>query len=212
MSQAYLQSKCELSRHIYIQPKPQGLQLFDLKPDELLELVKPLYGICEAGDYWGITMEEQLVNDLNMKPTPGDPALYVKVKGGKVIGITGSYLCNSLNGGNADFIQEADATLKKFECKASICDSSDFYGAQIETVGKTIFNLSQHYYIKKLSSLNIKASFVSELFSHVWSSRAVILRALRTKLHKLLRKTSAPRVLGRLITLFLRYKVSRIWF
>lgn len=51
VTQAYLQSTYELTRKVYVQPKKADMYVFGLKSDELFESSKPLYGICEAGDY-----------------------------------------------------------------------------------------------------------------------------------------------------------------
>lgn len=147
MTQAYSQSKYELNRRIYIQPKREDLELFDLGQDEVFELIKPLYGICEACDFWGISMEEHLVNDLKMLPTPGDSALYVKSDGKKVIGLTVPYVDDSLNGGTEEFIDLTNATLAKFESKVRVYDSFDFYGTQINSDEDGALQVSQRYYI-----------------------------------------------------------------
>lgn len=51
--QAYLQSKEKLSRRIYLKIREKDRQYFGLRTGQLLELQKPLYGICDSGDYWG---------------------------------------------------------------------------------------------------------------------------------------------------------------
>lgn len=50
-------------------------------------------------------MEYRLVNDLEMKPTVGDPALYTKEGDGKGIGVRGFYVDDSLNDGLLSFDQ-----------------------------------------------------------------------------------------------------------
>eukprot|EP00171_Calliarthron_tuberculosum_P003361 IDg3361t1 len=45
--QAYLQSLYSISRKIYVKPKLEDLELLEVGPDMLLELLKPLYGICD---------------------------------------------------------------------------------------------------------------------------------------------------------------------
>lgn len=71
VKQAYLQSKYERSRQIYIQTEKEDMHLFELQDDELLHFIKPLYGICEAGNYWGVTIKEHHINDLKIIPVPG---------------------------------------------------------------------------------------------------------------------------------------------
>lgn len=57
-------------------------------------------------------MVDHPINDLKMIPTSGDSALYAKVQDGVVTGITGSYVDDSLNSENEEFITLTSATLK----------------------------------------------------------------------------------------------------
>lgn len=74
-----LHSKDKLSRKVFIQPTPENLKIFGLQDGELFELVRPLYGLCDASDYWGHTIEEHLLNDIGMTPLVTDAALFVKL-------------------------------------------------------------------------------------------------------------------------------------
>jgi len=48
VTQAYLQSSENLTRDVYIRPSKE----FGLKPDTMLNLLKPLYGLSDSGNYW----------------------------------------------------------------------------------------------------------------------------------------------------------------
>jgi Reverse transcriptase (RNA-dependent DNA polymerase) len=67
VNQAYLQSAEQLQRDIFIQPDELMLD-----HNELLQLILPLYGITESGDYWGETLTEHHTNDLEMTKTKQD--------------------------------------------------------------------------------------------------------------------------------------------
>ncbi len=54
ITQAYLQSKDNLTRAVFIKPK-QDRPYLKVRPDEVLQLIKPLYDMCDSGDYWGAT-------------------------------------------------------------------------------------------------------------------------------------------------------------
>jgi hypothetical protein len=41
---------------------------------KLLELLRPLYGLADSGDYWGRTLSNHQRKDLGMESTTGDPA------------------------------------------------------------------------------------------------------------------------------------------
>jgi hypothetical protein len=50
VSQAYIQASVPLLRDVYIRP-----DCLDLRQNELVRLIKPLYGLGDSGDYWGQT-------------------------------------------------------------------------------------------------------------------------------------------------------------
>ena len=107
--QAYLQSAQDLMRKVYLKPSKE----FELSQDEILELVKPLYGLSDSGDYWNRTITRHLREDLNMNATVGDLSLFVKHIEDKLIGLTGIYVDDSLLCGNDAFLKETDKSLKK---------------------------------------------------------------------------------------------------
>lgn len=180
VTQAYLQSKQNVTRKVYIKVKKADLDSFGMQSGTLLRLQKPLYGICNAGDYWGVTMEKPLFYDLGMTLTIGDKALYVKHKRNKTIGICGSYVDNSLNAGCQEFEALTKATLAKFESKPKVYDSFDFYGCQIETIAPRICKVSQRYYIQNLNPAPMCTSFgvfrrYRALFSWIGQTRPDLL-------------------------------------
>lgn len=96
VTQAYLQMKQKITRKIYIRIKKQDRESFGLEEDDLLKLNKQLYGLWDAGDYWGVTMNEHIIDDLGLVPAPGDPFLYVNRSGKKLDGFIGTYVINGL--------------------------------------------------------------------------------------------------------------------
>lgn len=116
VTQAYLQSKSHLTRKIFIRPKPQDRHVLGIKEGQAFELVRPLYGLCDAGDYWGDTMQTHLIKDLDMRQTNGDPELYIWKDKGKnnLAGICGMYVDDLLNAGNDAFQKHTVSTLKTF--------------------------------------------------------------------------------------------------
>ena len=81
--QAYLQSAEPLERELYIsKPAPE----FELNPSQCLQLLKPLYGLCESGDMWHDTLEKHHIMNLGMCPLRFDPALYVLMTKGLLKG------------------------------------------------------------------------------------------------------------------------------
>jgi hypothetical protein len=66
IKQAYLQSAEDLKREIYVRP-----DVTKLPPDELLQVVKPLYGLADSGDYWHETLTVHHILKLLMEQSTG---------------------------------------------------------------------------------------------------------------------------------------------
>lgn len=76
VTQVFLKIKPNLARQVFIRPKKKERQVLGLKENELFELVQPLYGLCDAGDYWGTSKELHLINDLGLSQPCGDAQMY----------------------------------------------------------------------------------------------------------------------------------------
>ncbi len=69
VTQAYLASSSLLQRDVYIRnPAPD----FELHQDQILKLVRPLYGLSESGDLWNGTLIQDLQEGLKMSPMRSD--------------------------------------------------------------------------------------------------------------------------------------------
>lgn len=105
-------------------------------------------------------MNSHLVEDLGMKSTIGDPALYTKVDSKeRILGISGYYVNDSLNAGRVDFQYLTEKTFEMFESKPRVYDSFDVFGSQIRTKPTGTFEVTQQYYIGNLSHLESGTSF-----------------------------------------------------
>jgi hypothetical protein len=71
ITQAYTQSKTLLNRQFFVRP-PAELRL---QEGSILKVVKPLYGVPEAGNHWYRTYHEHHVDELGMKESTYDPCL-----------------------------------------------------------------------------------------------------------------------------------------
>ena len=63
ISQAYMQSNTYLSRDIFIWP-PRKL---NLQPGTILRVIKPLYGVLEAGNHWFKMYYQYHISKLKME-------------------------------------------------------------------------------------------------------------------------------------------------
>lgn len=153
VTQAFLQSADELMCDVYIQPSKE----FELNENQVLKLLKPLYGLADAGDYWGKTMSSHLRNDLEMETTTSDAAFFFKRAGEKLQGMCATFVDDSLHAGDEDYVQLTDKTMQRFECREREWDDVTFAGMQIDTkVGE--FHVHQKRYIDKLTPLSTGAT------------------------------------------------------
>ncbi|KAI0994749.1 hypothetical protein K3495_g13433 [Podosphaera aphanis] len=71
ISQAYTQSKSQIARDFYVRP----LKELGLPADTLLKVLRPLYGVPEAGTHWFRTYHNHHVQKLDLKYSSYDPCL-----------------------------------------------------------------------------------------------------------------------------------------
>jgi hypothetical protein len=69
ITQAYLQSVTKLARNIYA-TLPKELQA-KYPPDTIVRMIRPLYGIAEAGVHWWATYHSHHLNELQMVTSVG---------------------------------------------------------------------------------------------------------------------------------------------
>lgn len=79
----------------------------------MVELILLLYGLCDAGDPWGATLVEYLVDQPKMTPLKMDEAIFYWVGDakGNIFKITGTYANDCLNAGNTEFQRQTQKTL-----------------------------------------------------------------------------------------------------
>jgi hypothetical protein len=73
VTQAYIQSTTKLNREFYIRIPPELRHFFP--GCEFLKVVRPLYGIPEAGNHWFRTYHEHHTKQLGMETSTYDPCL-----------------------------------------------------------------------------------------------------------------------------------------
>jgi len=151
INQAYLQIKDAMARDLYVKVRPRDAKSFGLHENELLRMLKPLYGVPEAGDYWDFIFVLHVKEDLVMDPRTGDPALFLKKDAGDPDGI-GAYVDDSCMGGNKRFQDLTTATLDKFESKPRVFDDFTFIGVSVRTLPgpPRSFTLDQTLYVWKV--------------------------------------------------------------
>lgn len=78
VTEAYLQSEDMLTRKLFLLPIRGYMIHFGISKDEILELLKLIYGMTDDGDYWGVTTDRHAKKDIGLEPLLGDPSLYIR--------------------------------------------------------------------------------------------------------------------------------------
>jgi hypothetical protein len=107
ISQAYVQSRTSLARDFYAKPPPE----LGLPPNTILKLVRPLYGVPEAGNHWFQTYHRYHHKKLKMEQSTYDPCLLFMKEDN--IGIISLQTNNTLLLANKDFEAEEERELLK---------------------------------------------------------------------------------------------------
>lgn len=116
-----------------------------------------------------------LTKDLKMLRTVGDVSLFFMYIDGKLAGMTGSYVDDSLHCGNEKFLKPSGKSLEKFESRDREFDDFVFAGVTVRN-SPNGFKLGQEDYIRKRSSLPLDCSY-----SDFRSSRAKLAWVTHTR-------------------------------
>lgn len=140
------------------------MEIFGITEESILELLRPLYGFCDAGDYWGITIDGHAKNDLGMTPLDGDTSLYIKPNGEDVDGIMGNYIDDGAHGGNEEFQKHTEKTLSRFDSKHREWDEFEFFGTYLRSQEYGSFTVDQTSYCKKIKQCLVPDDATFQLF------------------------------------------------
>lgn len=135
-----------------------------LPPNTFLHVLKPLYGISEAGLHWYLTYMTYHVEKLGMKKSKVDPGLLFKREYGRLTGAVGIQVDYSLGFGTADFLDLEEKNSKVFITKPHklLTESGmDFNGMDISLKHDGLF-MSQTSKIDKLTHAQSQKEFDSQ--------------------------------------------------
>ena len=108
ITQAYTQSTSNLVRIFYAYSPPE----LDIGVDNVLRIIKPLYGIPEAGNHWFNTYHRHHLEKLQMIQSTYDPCL-LSTKPGDPFGLLGLQVDDTLFVGDEDFVAAEERELRK---------------------------------------------------------------------------------------------------
>ena len=147
-----MQSASNLKREIFVRP-----DILKLDSDTLLQIVKPLYGLSDAGDYWGQTLNEHHLKDLKMEQASGDFSLFFKRIANRLLGLSGTYVDNILRTGDRMFEKKSsEINGQTFDAKPSEIPPMHFVGMKISEQpenGSICRRIDQMKYIDRLKLL-----------------------------------------------------------
>ncbi|RAL61913.1 hypothetical protein DID88_002402 [Monilinia fructigena] len=109
ITQAYTQSTSNLHRTFYAHAPEE----MNLPANMVLLVVKPLYGVPEAGNHWFKTYHTHHCEKLRMQQSTYDPCLLHTKNEGTGLGIVGLQTDDTLIIGDSAFIQAEDEQLKQ---------------------------------------------------------------------------------------------------
>jgi len=75
ISQAYVQSTTTLNREFYVRPLTELSRQLRINDNSILRVVKPLYGVPEAGNHWFKTYHSHHIDNLGITQSTYDPCL-----------------------------------------------------------------------------------------------------------------------------------------
>ncbi|KAF1934571.1 hypothetical protein EJ02DRAFT_490997 [Clathrospora elynae] len=161
ITQAYPQAQTELFRTILAHlPK----ELITKYPEgTIICVIKPLYGIAEAGVHWFATYQGHYCKELNMATSTYDPCLLITNGDPEAFGMVGLQTDDTLAVATPAFSSAEDAALRKANFRAKPKDklseeaSLNFNGCTLTLHGDTIL-LTQKGQGAKIVTLDVKAA------------------------------------------------------
>lgn len=152
---AYIQGAEQILRKVYVKGKPE----FQLKANQLLEILRPLYGLSDSGDYWHATFLKHLKNDLEMYSTACDLSLFFKHVQGSLQGLLATHVDDTLSAGNKAFEESTQVTSQRFDAKPREYENLTFAGVTIKTNPDGSRMMHQAQYAKKIETVEKKCTF-----------------------------------------------------
>lgn len=87
VKQAYLQPVSALKRNIFVKQDE-----FALGKDEFVQLVLPLYGLSESGDYWSRNLIDHCISKVGFRQSSYDLNLLFRRVGQDLVALSGTFV------------------------------------------------------------------------------------------------------------------------
>lgn len=145
VSQAYVCTTHPLLRSVYVLPPKDA----NARPDELWRLKRPLYGLPEAGAMWYATFARYHRNELGMRHTATDPAVFVRhSSNGDFEGMSVLQVDDTLITGTDSFLADEERESKAFPSKGRTeigSKKTKFNGSNLSRKGSSVIVDQEDY-------------------------------------------------------------------
>lgn len=163
--QSYAQAMKRLKRDVFVRQN-----IIQLNRGELLQILMPIYGMMESGDYLCESFSNFHIHDLRKEQSTGDCALFFRREADKLVALSGTYVDDCLQAIDKSVKDEIQNQLeRKFDVRLDDKTEFIFTGLLCDVSNKKLRTLSQMHYIKRINYLPESAT---------WSQ----FRSLRAKL------------------------------
>ena len=124
--------------------------------DDVIELVKPVYGLADAPSCWHVTLRSFLLS-CNMKQSELDPCIYYKHDtSGVLTGCLAVHVDDILMGGSKEFQETVMKSLKeRFPFKHWVTGEGEFLGKHVKQNSDQSIEVSQKDYSMSVSCISI---------------------------------------------------------
>lgn len=134
--------------------------MLELGHSEFLQLLLPLHGLSEPGDYRAETITVHCLSIAQLSLTPGDLSLFYRRLGRDLCALSGNYVDHLLRAAPCSFRAAMESSLRsQFECKPSLNLPADFIGYRIGKKDDGILHAHMENYIDRLTSLAKDVTF-----------------------------------------------------
>ncbi|KAI0995357.1 hypothetical protein K3495_g12825 [Podosphaera aphanis] len=171
ITQAYVQSVTNLSRKIFVKAPAE----IGLDANQILLILKPLYGIPEAGNHWYHTYHKHFLQNLNMEESTYDSCLLYSTSRrsrNAGFGIVGMQTDDTLTLCDVAFAKLEEVEVKKAKLLAKPVEHLtkdhpiNFNGSKISLAEDNSITLTQETQCKKINLIehkdNIQAQYISQ--------------------------------------------------
>ena len=128
--QGYVQSKSTLMRKVFIKPNEMVLG-----PNELVQVILPIYGLADAREYWAETLNNHLRDHCRFQQTITDLSLRFRSIGSKLVALAASYVDDVLLAATPQALTEFDTiSRKRFGVSINTSNNLSYLGLKVQTL------------------------------------------------------------------------------